>query len=245
MDSRIVDHYVQSHNRLFLLDYDGTLVGFQRKPEWAVPTAKLLAVLERLASDPHNQVVIVSGRDRDFLDRHFASIPVGFAAEHGYFIKDRDGHWHRTFVQKHDWKPLVREYLEAAATHHPGVMIEEKSSSLVWHYDGAGPEAAAAATQLRRQLLPHLDALGLIAERGHKILEVRLEGVHKGQVVHHWLDRSQWDFVLAAGDDTTDEDLFRALPPAGISIKVGPGATSAQYRLSGPAALVGLLSRLE
>lgn len=245
MDSRIVDHYVQTHNRLFLLDYDGTLVAFQQKPEWAVPTPKLLAVLERLAGDPANQIVIVSGRDRNFLDRHFASIPVGFAAEHGYFIKDRDGRWHRTFVQKNNWKPLVLEVMQAAAAQHPGVMIEEKSSALVWHYDGAGFEAAAAATKLRRQLLPHLPGLGLIAERGHKILEIRLAGVHKGQVVHHWLDRSRWDFVLAAGDDTTDEDLFQALPPSGISIKVGPGSTSARYRLSGPAAMVSLLSSLQ
>jgi trehalose 6-phosphate synthase/phosphatase len=245
MDSRIVDHYVQTHNRLFLLDYDGTLVRFQRKPEWAVPTPKLLSVLERLGSDPANQIVIVSGRDRTFLDRQFGALPLGFAAEHGYFIKDRNGRWHRSFVQKNNWKPLVRHLMEAAASQHHGVHIEEKASSLVWHYDGAGPGAAMAATQLRRQLRPHLPGLGLIAERGHKILEVRVAGVNKGQVVRHWLERSDWDFVLAAGDDTTDEDLFRALPPSGISIKIGPGATSARYRLGGPAAMVALLSSLQ
>ena len=243
MDRRIVDLYVQSHNRLFLLDYDGTLVGYKLRAEWATPTRKLLSVLQTLASNPNNQVVIVSGRDREFLDTHFNGLPLGFSAEHGYFIKDSGNRWQTTFVQKTKWKPLIQQYMKTAALGLKGIVIEEKVSSMVWHYDDART-AAGAASKLRRDLLPHCDQLGLIAERGHKQLEVRLAGVHKGQVVHHWLDRSDWDFVMAAGDDTTDEDLFEALPEKGISIKVGSGNTKAQNRVSSPKVLLGLLREL-
>lgn len=244
MDTGLQFHYVQSANRLFLLDYDGTLVGFKLKPELAIPTKKLLSVLQRLAGDPHNQVVIVSGRDRQFLDRQFSGLPLGFAAEHGYFIKDQDGPWQATIVQKANWKSFVRQHLEEATTRLPVAAVEEKESSLVWHYDESPVKGRAAALRLRRELGPHLERLGVIAEPGHKQLEVRVAGVHKGQVVHHWLDRSEWDFILAAGDDTTDEDLFTALPPAGVSIKVGRGATQAKYGLASPQVLVGLLDEL-
>ena len=43
------------------------------------------------------------------------------------------------------------------------------------------------------------------------------------------------DFVLAMGDDNTDEDIFKALPPTGNSIKVGADRTVARYSLTGVA----------
>jgi trehalose 6-phosphate synthase/phosphatase len=244
MDSELAVNYVQSHNRLFLLDYDGTLVNYKTRPERAVPTSKLLGVLSRLCADPANQVVIVSGRDRHFLDQHFEAMPLGVAAEHGYYVRDHGTRWHTTSRGHHGWKQLVRRHMQAAARGLPGVKIETKVSSLVWHYDGAPHAAVKAATRLRGQLRPHLAELGLVAERGRKIVEVRLAGVHKGQVVRRWLKQSRWDFIFAAGDDTTDEDLFAALPADAMSVKVGPGATLARTRLPTPSSLVKLLEDL-
>ena len=37
------------------------------------------------------------------------------------------------------------------------------------------------------------------------------------------------------GDDTTDEDMFNALPADGISIKVGDLSAAAKYRFFDPA----------
>jgi trehalose 6-phosphate synthase/phosphatase len=50
--------------------------------------------------------------------------------------------------------------------------------------------------------------------------------------------------VLAIGDDRTDEDLFAALPPEAISIRVGPGPTRARYHLDGVPAVRSLLRSL-
>ena len=49
---------------------------------------------------------------------------------------------------------------------------------------------------------------------------------------------------LAIGDDRTDEDLFDALPPEAITIRVGPGPTKARFRLDGVAAVRQLLHSL-
>jgi trehalose 6-phosphate synthase/phosphatase len=39
------------------------------------------------------------------------------------------------------------------------------------------------------------------------------------------------EFVLCIGDDTTDEDMFRALQGKGYTIKVGRGNTAAEYTI--------------
>ena len=61
--------YTQARSRLILLDYDGTLVGFQKRPEDAVPTPEVIRVLKDLTSDPANHVVINSGRDHQTLEK--------------------------------------------------------------------------------------------------------------------------------------------------------------------------------
>lgn len=244
MDSKIVRHYVQSHKRLLLLDYDGTLVGFHTVPKKAVPTPRLLRVLTRLGEDPKNQVVIVSGRNREFLDQHFGDLPIAMSAEHGYLMRDRAGNWHTTRKQPADWKPRVRQYMEEANGKLPGAMVEEKASSLVWHYDGTGSKGATRAAELHRALEPHLNQLGVIAENGRKILEVRIAGVDKGRVATYWLNQAGWDFVLGAGDDTTDEALFVALPPDAISIKVRPGTSIAYHQVEDAESFITLLEAL-
>jgi trehalose-6-phosphatase len=47
--------------------------------------------------------------------------------------------------------------------------------------------------------------------------------------------------ILAAGDDLTDEDTFRALPPGSIAIKVGNGPSLAPFQVATPAELRRLL----
>lgn len=85
--------YDQAAHRLVLLDYDGTLAAFKSKPEDAKPTPELIALLQRLADDPANHVVINSGRDHYTLEKWLGNLSVSFAAEHGAFYKEH-GVWH-------------------------------------------------------------------------------------------------------------------------------------------------------
>jgi trehalose 6-phosphate synthase/phosphatase len=93
--SQALTAYHRSTRRLLILDYDGTLVPFAVSPELAKPTASLLRLLRSLASDPRNQLLLATGRDRGTLDRWFTGIPIGLAAEHGAWIKESDGDWKR------------------------------------------------------------------------------------------------------------------------------------------------------
>ncbi|KAF4316381.1 hypothetical protein JM18_008701 [Phytophthora kernoviae] len=91
--AQLLGYYERSQRRLFLLDYDGTLVNYQSMEELAEPSAVLLACLEDLTADPHNTVYIISGRIKNRLQEWFGHLPrVGLAAEHGYWFRPASKH---------------------------------------------------------------------------------------------------------------------------------------------------------
>jgi trehalose 6-phosphate synthase/phosphatase len=79
---------------------------------------------------------------------------------------------------------------------------------------------------------------------GSKILEVKNIGISKGQAAELWLTKQKWDFILAAGDDYTDEDLFAVLPESAYSIRVGYGISKARFNLDSVYELRLLLEEL-
>ena len=81
--------------------------------------------------------------------------------------------------------------------------------------------------ELRMALVNLTENLDVGVFEGNKILEIKNQGVNKGRAAEHWLDGQAWDFVLAAGDDYTDEEMFSTLSDDAYSIKVGFTASSA------------------
>ena len=75
-------------------------------------------------------------------------------------------------------------------------------------------------------------------------MEVRNTGVSKGTAAAEWLGGLGADFILAIGDDWTDEDLFRALPPTAYSVRVGLANTAARYYLTNHTAVRRVLREL-
>ncbi|EGZ04894.1 hypothetical protein PHYSODRAFT_535236, partial [Phytophthora sojae] len=91
--AQLLGYYERSQRRLFLLDYDGTLVNYQSMEELAEPSAALLSCLEDLTADPRNTVYIISGRNKTRLQEWFGHLPrVGLAAEHGYWFRPASKH---------------------------------------------------------------------------------------------------------------------------------------------------------
>jgi trehalose 6-phosphate synthase/phosphatase len=79
---------------------------------------------------------------------------------------------------------------------------------------------------------------------GKKVVEVRGAGVNKGAVAADLVHRLEPDFILALGDDRTDEDLFLALPPVAVSVHVGSPLSNARYCVSAYSDVRSLLARL-
>jgi len=61
------------------------------------------------------------------------------------------------------------------------------------------------------------------------VIEVRNLGVNKGRAANEWLISRDWEFILAIGDDWTDEDTFFSMPEKAYTVKVGFGASNARY----------------
>ena len=79
---------------------------------------------------------------------------------------------------------------------------------------------------------------------GSKILEVKNIGISKGHATERWLSKGKWDFILAVGDDYTDEDIFSILHKSAYSIKIGYGISKARFNLDSVNELRGLLEEL-
>ncbi|MBS7288864.1 MAG: trehalose-phosphatase [Candidatus Freyarchaeota archaeon] len=226
----MVGEYRKSKRRLILLDYDGTIVPFADRPDEAKPDEDVMNLLRLLAQDGGNEVVIVSGRDRKFLDEWFGDTRLSLVAEHGAWLKERGAEWLFISPLEDDWKkdvfPVLKQYVGAT----PGSFIEEKSFSLVWHYRAADPKVGESnAKELRGRLKSLAASLNLEVLEGSKTVEVKSSGVNKGRAILHWVSRGGWDFMLAVGDDATDEDMFAVLPKTAYSIKVRVAPSKARF----------------
>lgn len=220
--------YLEDSSRLLLIDYDGTLVPFVKDPAKAEPPQEVIQVLRELAADPANTVVIVSGRDRISLDKWFGNLPLNLVAEHGVWLKHRDKSWHLIRQLQNEWKDHIRPILELYADRLPGSLVEEKDYSLVWHFRGADFELGTQiAGELKDQLLSFTANNDLQVLQGNRVIEIKPSGINKGSATQQWLQDDP-DFVLAIGDDWTDEDMFAALPDSAFSVKVGIASTSAR-----------------
>ena len=243
---KLIADYAAAAKRLILLDYDGTLVPFSDWPRKARPSGEVIPLIKELAHDERNDVVIVSGRDKETLEEWLGSLEIGLVAEHGVWIKEKNGEWHLAGNIKDDWKSQVRPLMELYVDRTPGSFVEEKGYSLSWHYRKAEPGLGSLRARELRDDLSDLTAnLALGVLEGSKVIEAKDATINKGQAASQWLATGGHDFVFAAGDDWTDEDMFSALPESAYTIKVGRIASKARFSLDTYKDLRALLKKLK
>lgn len=233
-----------AERQLLLLDYDGTLVPLAATPWDAAPDRELLELLSGLAS-ARQTVCVITGRDHLSIGQWLAELPIRIIAEHGAWQRDERGEWSMPKRLPRSWKeklrPLVNSYVERV----PGSFLEEKDYSLVWHYRLADLELGALrAKELTDDVVSYTANLDVQVLEAKKAIEIRNSGVTKGVAARDAIAELAPDFVLAAGDDATDEDLFRALPAEAVSVCVGVTHSNATYRVADHRELRGLLARL-
>ncbi|TGE29401.1 bifunctional alpha,alpha-trehalose-phosphate synthase (UDP-forming)/trehalose-phosphatase [Hymenobacter metallicola] len=234
--AELLHDFQNAGQRLLLLDYDGTLVPFQADPRRAQPDQELRLLLRALADLPETRVVVISGRDRATLTEWLGDLPLDFIAEHGVWLRPAGDEWQLVQPLSNDWKPRVRRVLELYVARTAGTFIEEKDYSLVWHYRGAQPALGVAHA---RELVSHLSLLTANTElqvlEGNKVLEIKNGGVSKGYAATRWISQYAPNFVVALGDDRTDEDTFQVLPAGAYAVRVGAVRHSAaHYHVSTP-----------
>lgn len=228
----IANAYTKATNRFIFLDYDGTLVGFNADINKASPDEALYQILTDLAADPANRVILISGRNYQTLEQWFGHLKLDMIAEHGAWQKHLHEEWRALPLLTDKWKNEVKSVLDTYTDRTPGSFIEDKSFSLVWHYrkveKGLGELRANEITNHLRMMVADK---GLQMLEGNKVIEFKNIEVNKGKAAQNWLFNNHPDFIIALGDDHTDEDIFKALPDDAFTIKVGSNISAARYYL--------------
>jgi trehalose 6-phosphate synthase/phosphatase len=235
---------------LVLLDYDGTLQPHATVPSDASPSQRvldLLTLLGELAT-----VYVVSGRPAGVLDDWLGALPIGLVCEHGLNSKRPGAPWPEQppidrGVLEEVVRPVLRDFVERT----PGSKIETKHASLAWHYRAADPKFGAwRAKELYALLDERLRGEEFSVLAGSRVVEVRHRDVSKGRAAERLLaSHREANFVVCAGNDRTDEEMFEALVRSGtervLICHVGGRNTIAQYFVETPVELLGQLELLQ
>lgn len=242
---RLLSTFRAAKRRALLLDYDGSLTPYFKDPAEARPPKHLTDLLSRLAGLPRCRTVLISGRPRAILEEWFGGIPIALVAEHGAWLRGPVGPWRRLRPLRDPWREEIRALLQTYADRLPGAFVEEKEYALVWHFRNSPPEMASLREmELMDELLQRTGNLEAQVLRGNKIVEVRAQGVTKAEGAVAFLGRRLPDFLMAVGDDATDEDMYRALPSRAYTLRVGKPPTAAKFTVSNHRAVLRLLRTL-
>lgn len=231
-EKEIVDAFKNAKKKVLFLDYDGTLVPFEKQPELAKPDEDILNQLKLLSNMNNTDVVIISGRDKDTLEKWFGTLNLILIAEHGIWIKEKGFNWKLNITPADDWKPTINQILEIYVDRLPQSFIEEKEYSLVWHYRKSDPEMSSLlAKELTDYLISFAANMNLQIMQGNKVIEIKNSGMDKGTAALSIISKNDYDFILAIGDDWTDEYLFKALTEEAYTIRVGMIQSYARFNI--------------
>jgi trehalose 6-phosphate synthase/phosphatase len=233
--------YRTSKHRLILLDWGGTLVAEDDKVDklqaYALaqghatrvgPSSQLKSVLESLCADPRNTVFLVSGKTIDAVNAYFGQVKgLGLAAEHGSFVRmpskgGQVSQWVSTInVTDETWKEPAKLLMDNYSVRTHGTYVEQKGNAMIWQFRDADLEFGyAQSKELEDNLREILSGYPVEVLRGGGVsdgyIEVRPIGVSKGHFLMHIQEklksiRFAVDFIMAVGDDNSDEPMFEAM----------------------------------
>ena len=241
---KIKNKFQKSKKSLFVLDYDGTLVDFHHKPEVATPTQKLLGILEKISKNPKTKIYIISGRDKNFLDINLKNQNLSLMAEHGHYTKQLGEGWTQKLSKESIWKQDLLPIFDDFADRTTGTFVEEKSHCLVWHYRKADPELANIRSVELKTVIKSLLSENLVMLDGNKAIEVTNADINKGSAINEIIKKNKFDFIICAGDDISDESMFKNLPKKSITIKVGKKSSIAKYYVKNPSEMLNFLEAI-
>ena len=219
------------------LDYDGTLTPIVSQPENAWLADSMRQALRELAA--RAPVAILSGRDLDDVRRRVDLDGIVYAGCHGFDIAGPRGLRRQLGAEYLPELDTAERELHEALDGIPGVRVERKRCSIAAHYRNVNEsdvpkvaravgEVATRHRELRRingkkvyELLPAIDW-----NKGKAIAWLlEMLGLERGNVRPIYI-----------GDDSTDEDAFRALEQSGIGILVSEQSqpTAARYSVKNP-----------
>jgi trehalose-phosphatase len=230
-----------------MLDVDGTLAPIAARPESAKVPATTRKILTALSESPNVQIVLVSGRSAADARRMVGVGDVWVSGNHGIELLTPRGKLQidERVAASHSAMIDVANVLREELVNFPKVQLEDKQWTLSVHYRRANHLLIPPLRALVQRVAHERD---LRVTEGKSVLEIRpAVPIEKGSAVMHLAEQLGAHVfgasVLFAGDDTTDEDAFRALRsriPHAVTIRVAADTTTetaAEFVVPDPAAM--------
>lgn len=230
----------QTPHLLVASDYDGTLAEIVATPAFAFPSTAAIRALRAVGEVAATTTAIVSGRSiKDLLDFLGAGRPEYLIGSHG-------AEWQRegvvlTTVQQNRLTD-VAAIVSSIVNQGNGLSRELKPAGVALHFRRVVQPVAEAAVAAAIEQCGRVP--GVNVRRGSEVVEFMVVEVNKGEALQRLKYVSGATGVFFIGDDLTDEDVFRTLSTDDLGIKVGPGETSAHFRIGGVPAVAAVLDAI-
>ncbi len=231
----------ESAGLLLGLDFDGTLAPIVDDPTDSALTPSTRAVLEKFASTPSVLPAVVSGRGRDDLMRRVDIDGVAYAGNHGLELAYGGTETvHPEAAKQQSTIARLCDEIEARLQDVPGCAVENKGVTATVHFRRAADDAVPSVVSTVEDVVSGVEKVELT--EGKQIREIRpAVEWDKGEALKLLSGAVPDDWrAVYLGDDTTDEDGFRAIQPDGLAVRVMDSAddgqvtdTAATYRLDG------------
>ncbi|KAH8731521.1 glycosyltransferase family 20-domain-containing protein [Phaeosphaeriaceae sp. PMI808] len=212
--------YGSSENRVFILDYEGTLASYGAVNNTVIAsTERVIDVLNDLVADNKNAVYVMSGRTIQEIELIFSRVRgLGLIAENGCFVREPTADEWTQFPNEERtvrWKTSCRSILQYYIERVEGSYLEERHCSLIFHYEKAHDNDSSsrhagdcanhindACEQQRVKAVPTKDSV---------IIEpIDFDKATAAQHIFSKYDEQHRpDFLLVAGNDRSDENVFR------------------------------------
>jgi len=272
--AEVVEAFQGARRRALLLDWGGTLAaaaskGFYDEREtagYALPQ-QVLDALASLCAEPSCAVMIMSGLPKEVVLSAFGAVPnLSLAVEHGFNFRlcgggapALRGEWQQLTPEYDDgWRSVARSVMSVYADRCQGAFVQTKGCSMLWNFASSDPEFGYMQGKELQTTLQHVLADFPVAVRtGKGYVEACLKEVNKGAMAERFVSLLEadgagpLDFVLCAGDDSTDELMFASLKaklgeanPKLFTVTVGRKPSEASSYVDEPRDIVALLELL-
>jgi trehalose 6-phosphate phosphatase len=212
------------------VDFDGTLVPIVERPQDVRLSDSTRQLLLRVIRASDGAVAVLSGRALESLAGHLQGLPLALSGSHGLERLLPDGR----SVMAEDGAPA--EALERAFAglkpfaRSEGLLLEHKPGAVALHYRNRPDRAEICQAAVARVA----EAQELRVLHGNMVSEAALAGVDKGHALRGFLAEAPFAnrIPIMVGDDTTDEDGFRAAQElGGFGVRIGQAGTVARFQV--------------
>lgn len=226
---KIITSYNRSGKRFILLDLDNTLT-----EENAFDIDTLVSYTLKLSQHAENTVCIISSKSKNDIEKYFSDGDnIILIAEQGCTYRlPQSQSWLQMAHLDFGWKKDINVLFQNMLVKYPDSFIEEKINSISWNYGTTTDIAGNDLETLENRCAAINTNNNFKVNAGYSSFEVKSSGIDKGVAASKILSSHSFDFIMAIGDNASDEELFRIFREKGyITISLANASSTAKYTL--------------